>query len=167
MTFDEIIHTAMELETRVGDIYAEAAEICSNSAVRRIFETLRDDERYHLLYLKQRLEEWEKSGDITLEPIKSVVPTSAKLRSHAKKLKQIITRNDHELIRGKLSQALQAEIETSNYYKEMVSRSSETTQKMFARFLEIENAHIDAVRYELDYHLKTGYWFDLKEFDME
>jgi len=38
---------------------------------------------------------------------------------------------------------------------------------LFARFLEIENNHIKAVQFELDYMSKTGYWFDFKEFDME
>jgi hypothetical protein len=40
-------------------------------------------------------------------------------------------------------------------------------QKMFARFLEIEENHIAAVQAELDYITNTGYWFDFKEFDME
>ncbi len=38
---------------------------------------------------------------------------------------------------------------------------------LFERFLEIENNHIRAVQFELDYLGKTGYWFDFKEFDME
>jgi hypothetical protein len=38
---------------------------------------------------------------------------------------------------------------------------------MFARFLEIENNHIKTIEFELDYISKTGYWFDVKEFDME
>jgi hypothetical protein len=38
---------------------------------------------------------------------------------------------------------------------------------MFARFLVIENRHIAAVQMQLDYATKTGYWFDMKEFDME
>ncbi len=40
-------------------------------------------------------------------------------------------------------------------------------QEMFARFLEIEDAHAEAVQAELDYVMRTGYWSDFKEFDME
>jgi len=38
---------------------------------------------------------------------------------------------------------------------------------MFARFLEIEENHIAAVQFELDYLTQSGYWFDFKEYDME
>jgi hypothetical protein len=49
----------------------------------------------------------------------------------------------------------------------MVNELPDQEQKMFARFLEIEDNHIDAVQAELDYITHTGYWFDFKEFDME
>jgi rubrerythrin len=66
-----------------------------------------------------------------------------------------------------LSQALKVEIETSDFYKEMVGEMTGQSQAMFARFLVIENRHIAAVQMQLDYATKTGYWFDMKEFDME
>jgi rubrerythrin len=66
-----------------------------------------------------------------------------------------------------LSRALQAEIETSNFYEKMVNEMTDEGQKMFSRFLEIEENHIAAVQAELDYITHTGYWFDFKEFDME
>jgi len=66
-----------------------------------------------------------------------------------------------------LSRALKAEVETSSFYQNMVNEMSDEGQKMFARFLEIEENHIAAVQAELDYITKTGYWFDFKEFDME
>ncbi|MFC1567205.1 hypothetical protein ACFL3R_00015 [Thermodesulfobacteriota bacterium] len=40
-------------------------------------------------------------------------------------------------------------------------------QQMFARLLEIEESHIAAVQFELDYLTQSGYWFDFKEYDME
>jgi rubrerythrin len=66
-----------------------------------------------------------------------------------------------------LSKALKAEVETSSFYERMVNELSDEGQRMFARFLEIEENHIAAVQFELDYITKTGYWFDFKEFDME
>jgi rubrerythrin len=66
-----------------------------------------------------------------------------------------------------LSKALRAEIETSGFYQKMVNELPAEAQPLFERFLEIENNHIQAVQFELDYMSKTGYWFDFKEFDME
>ena len=66
-----------------------------------------------------------------------------------------------------LSKALQVEKETSEFYRRMVDNLPEEGRRMFARFLEIENNHIDAVQFEL-YHLgSTGRWFGFEEFDME
>ena len=66
-----------------------------------------------------------------------------------------------------LSRALKAEVETSSFYKNLVNEMTDEGQKMFARFLEIEENHIAVVQAELDYITNTGYWFDFKEFDME
>jgi hypothetical protein len=49
----------------------------------------------------------------------------------------------------------------------MVDELSAEGKEMFANFLEIEDAHLTLVRAEFDYFNYTGYWFDIKEFDME
>jgi rubrerythrin len=59
------------------------------------------------------------------------------------------------------------EIETSAFYQKMVTELPTEGRELFARFLEIENNHIKAVQFEIDYISNTGYWFDFKEFDME
>jgi len=66
-----------------------------------------------------------------------------------------------------LSKALKMEIETSAFYSQLIADMPLQEKQIFAPFLEIENNHIDAVQFELDYISKTGYWFDFKEFDME
>lgn len=66
-----------------------------------------------------------------------------------------------------LAKALRVEKETSDFYARMAAQLPGAGREMFARFLEIENSHIDAVQFELDYISGTGFWFDFKEFDME
>ena len=78
-----------------------------------------------------------------------------------------MARDDRKDEKQMLSKALKAEIETSNFYRQMVAELADEGQKMFARFLEIEEGHINAVQAELDYLSHTGYWLDFKEFDME
>jgi rubrerythrin len=66
-----------------------------------------------------------------------------------------------------LSKALKLEIETSDFYRQMVAQLPAEGQNLFSRFLEIESNHIDAVQFELDHYGRSGYWFDFEEFDME
>ncbi|MBT8371832.1 MAG: hypothetical protein KJO34_12775 [Deltaproteobacteria bacterium] len=40
-------------------------------------------------------------------------------------------------------------------------------QRMFARFLEIENEQLQLVQAELDFVTRSGFWFGFAEIDME
>jgi hypothetical protein len=40
-------------------------------------------------------------------------------------------------------------------------------QSLFSRFLEIEDGHGAIVQAEIDNVKQMGFWFDLKEFDLE
>jgi rubrerythrin len=161
------IKTAMEMEANIRDIYAKACDDCSDPAGKRVFEMLRDDEQYHFDYLTKRLAEIEQEGNIHLEPIHSAIPNADQLQKQMEKLKKTVAQEDRGVLQQLLSNALRAEIQTSEYYKEMTSQFAGKMQEMFTRFLEIEDAHVEAVQAELDYVMRTGYWFDFKEFDME
>ena len=75
-----------------------------------------------------------------------------------------VDRGDEKLL---LSRALRIEMETSDFYRKMTEEMSDQAQRMFSRFLELENEHVEVVQAELDYLSKSGYWFGFKEFDME
>ncbi len=66
-----------------------------------------------------------------------------------------------------LGRALKAEIDTSDFYRRMAAEMDRPAREMFARFLEIEEGHIDVVQAQLDYLGGSGYWLEFKEFDME
>ncbi len=167
MTIEEAIKTALEYETKIRDIYKEAADKVSDPAGQRILTMLRDDEETHIAYLKDCLELWEKTGRLSVKKLKTIIPPVDVIQKETEKvathMPQQIKTGEKEI----LSRALKAEIETSNFYQQMVDEMSGKGQQMFARFLEIEENHIAAVQFELDYVLKSGYWFDFKEFDME
>jgi rubrerythrin len=167
MTIEEAIKTALEYETKIRDIYKEAADKVSDPAGQRILTMLRDDEETHIAYLKDCLELWEKTGRLSVKKLKTIIPPVDVIQKETEKvathMPQQIKTGEKEI----LSRALKAEIETSNFYQQMVDEMSDEGQQMFARFLEIEESHIAAVQFELDYVLKSGYWFDFKEFDME
>lgn len=167
MTVEKAIESAIEIEKKIRDLYAQALAECPGQAGQRILAMLKDDEQYHMDYLSKRLEEWRQQGDIQLEPLKSIIPSAGEISKHMQRLKKTMATDDRGMLQQMLSKALKVEVETSEFYKNTFIRFKGKTRKMFARFLEIEDGHIDAVQAELDYVMKTGYWFDLKEFDME
>ena len=167
MNLEEAIKTAIEYETRIHDLYKEAVEKSSDLAGRRVFEALRKDEQHHVEYLKDRLDLWLEAKQLSVENLESIIPSKEKITKALKRLKTRMDRDDRKNEKQMLSKALKVEIETSNFYKKMVAEMDGPAQKMFARFLEIEDGHVAIVEAELDYISKTGFWFDSKEFDME
>ncbi|GBC62714.1 rubrerythrin [Desulfonema ishimotonii] len=167
MTLEEAIRTAIGYEKKIRDLYQAAAESADDPVGRHVFQMLADDEQNHVAYLESRLAQWEKDGKISLETLEKTLPSAETVRSALEKLEERMDKEDRKDEKQMLSKALQTEVETSNFYQKMVAELSGDGQKMFARFLEIENEHIDIVQAELDYLTHTGYWFDIKEFDME
>ena len=101
------------------------------------------------------------------ERLDSVVPSQDIVNREAEKVKSLVAKDFLGIKRQMLSKALETEIETSAFYQKMVNELPAEGRALFERFLEIENNHIKTVQFELDYLSKTGYWFDIKEFDME
>ena len=167
MTIEEAIKTAVEYEVRIRDIYREATAAVDDEIGKRIFETLCKDEQNHIDYLYYKLEQLQSSGTIVPEKLESAIPSPEVFNREAEKIKSLVSKDFLGIRRQMLSKALKVEIETSDFYQKMVNELPAEGRALFERFLEIENNHIKAVQFELDYLGKTGYWFDIKEFDME
>jgi rubrerythrin len=144
-----------------------AAQKVSETAGKSFLETMAEDEQHHLDYLLDRLEHWNKTGELTLPKLETAIPSDESIAKQMGRFKSEISKKAGGDQKRILSRALKVEIETSEFYKEMVGEMTGQSQAMFARFLVIENRHIAAVQMQLDYATKTGYWFDMKEFDME
>jgi len=167
MTIEKAIKTAIEYEIRIRDIYREAMAAVGDAVGQRIFETLAQDEQHHIDYLEHKLAQFQKTGAIQPGKLASAIPDQESINQEADKVKSMVTKDFLGIKQQMLSKALKAEVETSDFYRKMVAELPADARPMFERFLEIENNHIKAVQFELDYMGKTGYWFDFKEFDME
>jgi rubrerythrin len=170
MKLDEAITTAIEYETKVHKTYLEAMEKASDDAGRRVFKTLCEEERYHLKYLHERLEEWKKTGKINVARLETSIPTQEAIDEGVRQLQEKVSgdatgkyRNELEMLR----KALAVEAETSGFYRQMAQQLDAEGQKMFARFVEIEEGHQAIVQAEIDCVSGTGIWFDTKEFNLE
>ena len=167
MTTEEAIKTAIEYETRIRDIYREAETAVDDEIGKKIFAALGNDEQHHIEYLEHTLEQLATSGKLDSKQLESVIPSGKSIQQEAAKIESLVAKEFYGIRKQMLSRALKAEIETSDFYRRMVDELPAEGRSLFARLLEIENNHINAVQFELDYMSKTGYWFDFKEFDME
>ena len=167
MTIEEAIKTAIEYEVRIRDIYREATAAVDDEVGKRIFEALCNDEQHHIDYLQYKLKQLQDTGTIVPERLGSAIPSQEVINREAEKVKSLVAKDFLGIRRQMLSKALKMEIETSDFYQKMVNELPVEGRTLFERFLEIEKNHIKTVQFELDYLSKTGYWFDIKEFDME
>jgi len=167
MTLEEAIRTAIDYEIQAFNVYKQAAESVSDPIGNRILKTLAEDERLHVKYLRQRLDQWKQTGKITVEKLESVIPSKETILREVNRMKDRMAVADRGGEIQILSEALKMEIDASNFYRKLVEEMSDEAQQMFANFLEIEDRHVSAVQAELDYFTKSGYWFDFKEFDSE
>jgi rubrerythrin len=167
MNLEEAIKTAVRYETKIRDVYRVSAQKVAEPAGKSFLETMAEDEQRHLDYLLERLQHWEKTGKLTLPKLETVIPSDESIARQMGRFKSEMSKKARGDQKRILSRALKVEIETSDFYKNMVSEMNGQSQALFARFLVIENRHIAAVQMQLDYASRTGYWFDMKEFDME
>ncbi|UCE73970.1 MAG: hypothetical protein JSV56_13270 [Methanomassiliicoccales archaeon] len=168
ITMEEAIKMALEYESKVKDVYCEAEKQVTDPTGKHVVKVLANEEQDHLDYLKSRLDEWQKTGKVTAVRLESMVPTKVIIESEVDKLKDRMqspsSHRDSEL--KMLNKALEVEMETSEFYKKMVDELTEEGQKLFARFVEIEEGHLAMVQAEIDYLSGPGYWFDFREFDL-
>lgn len=167
MTLEEAIRNALAYETRIRDLYLDAADEIADAVGRKVFAALAKDEQHHVDYLNDRLTHWQKTGALDVETLDTLVPPRDVIQREVERLKKEIPEKslgDEKLV---LSRALAVEVETSAFYQNLVDTLDGDGQRMFARFLEIEEGHIAAVQAELDFLSHTGFWFDFQEFDLE
>jgi len=170
MNLNEAIIAALEYEGGVHRTYLEAAEQSTDPTGKRVFRILCDEELGHVRYLRERLDEWQKTGKIQVKQLETSVPTKASIDAGLQRLRQKVeprpaTSQTAEL--EFLKKALKVEIEASDFYRDMVSKLDGDGQRLFARFVEIEEGHKAIVQAEIDSVTGLGYWFDTAEFNLE
>lgn len=167
MEIEEAIKTAIEYEIKVLDVYTQALMTADSNIGKRVFKTLADEEQNHINYLKTRLEQWQKTGQVKVEKLNTIIPSKKVIDENIKKLKGHMRDHNRGAELQMLWKALDVEIETSKFYKKMVGQIEDKYQGMFARFLEIEEGHLALVQAEIDAITGMGFWFDFREFDLE
>jgi len=169
MTLEEAIKTALKFENKVAATYEEAMDKATDPVGKRVFGVLAKEEVGHVQYLEGCLKQWQESGKLIPEKLESVIPSVERIDQQAKQLQQGLAekRPASSVEVDLLNRALQAEVETSNFYQQMASELDGEGQELFARFLEIEQGHQGIVQAEIDSVTGLGFWFDVPEFSHE
>jgi rubrerythrin len=169
MDLELAIKTAMDYEGKVYRTYLEAMDEATDKVGKKVFKTLCDEEKGHIDYLRERLDEWQKTGAINVEDLDTAIPSHEEIQEGVERLREKVSGespakhgSEIELLR----RALKVETETSNFYQEMVRELDSDGQRLFERFVEIEEGHKAIVQAEMDCVSGMGFWFDTKEFDL-
>ena len=170
MKLDEAIRAAIEYEGGVHRTYLEAMERATDAVGKRIFKVLCDEEMGHLKYLRERLDEWKKTGHIKVKKLETSIPTREAIDLGVHGLREKVApsagaRRETEL--DLLAKALAVETETSDFYKRMVRELDGEGRELFERFVEVEEGHQAIVQAEIDCLSGMGVWFDTREVNLE
>ena len=168
MNLEKAIKTAIDYEKKVASTYQEAEARAEDAVGKRIFKVLADEEQGHVDYLESRLTEWQRTGHVTLESLGTAIPTRERIQQAVASLGQTLEKKSPSQAEIDLLQrALEVELETSSFYRKVVSELDEEGRQLFARFLEIEQGHVTIVQAEIDSVKGLGFWFDMQEFQLE
>ncbi len=167
MNSESIFIDALEYEKRVRDMYFDAMENVDDNRGKELFKALGDDEQSHVEFLEYSLATLKTGGTIDIERLKTAIPSKARIARHVAEMTERIPRQMLGNVKRLLNSALSIEVETSAFYREALTKTKGDIQKIFAKFLEIENRHVEAVQVELDYASKNGFWFNFMEIDLE
>ncbi len=173
MKVGQAIRTAIGYETRVRDLYLEAARQATDETGRRVLGLLAEEEQGHLDYLEQMLKRWQDRAQpdgVVDDGPHSRLPSAERVRNSFEKLKNLRVEKPAEQRKGEveiLKRVLQAELETSRFYKSTVEQLDERGRKLFEPFIDIEEGHVAIVQAQIDSLTGLGFWFDVQEFDLE
>ena len=142
----EILGTALELERKGFTFYTTASEKTENETGKKMFAQLAQEEEEHIKTLK--------------DMFRHVSPE----KSH----KDIpLFDTDVSEYTGEVEAlriGIEMEKESIKFYTDWAQGNLES---LFSELVEIEKSHLELLEAELDYVLKTGFWFDYYESSLE
>lgn len=167
MTIEQAIISSLDFERRVRDYYARAADKTDDPNGKKVFAALAEEEQGHVDYLEARLEQWQTTGKVSSPYLATTLPNPEWLREGKGRMKAVALKSDYSTEIALLRDSAKLEDEVSELYKKLVAELPPEEGKMFRRFLEIEDGHTAIVEAEIDALQKDGFWFSLREFDLE
>jgi rubrerythrin len=166
-TLAAILTKAMQLERDGHAFYLEAAEQTQSEAGRNMYLSLARDELQHLQILDEAYRSWLGEGvwpsaeELALEGSRRwpVFPPPGQAA-------ESVTPRTGEL--EALRQGIASEEASIALYQQgLEMATTPEARKLYQYLVEQEEGHRTILEGEYDYLTNTGFWFDLREFDLE
>jgi rubrerythrin len=167
MTIEEAIHTAIEHENSVRDVYMDASGKVQDPIGKKVFAVLAREEQGHVDFLNNCMRQWRETGKVNPMRLNTAVPAREVINKAVSELSAGMNVKDRATELEMLRRALAAEHKTSAFYKKMVAELPPEGQALFRPFVEIEEGHVTIVQAEMDALTGTGTWFDVLEISLE
>lgn len=152
------IEIAIKMETDAIKFYKEAADKTKNSVGKKMFLTVREDEKRHLNMLTQIFKGLDvKAGDVS--PMNNIKTVFESVKNEM--MKRVEATNDElEAFRT----ASQMEKEGINFYKKALSDVKNDKEKaLFERLIKEEERHYSIFANSYSFLSDTGNWFMWEE----
>ena len=162
-----ILFKAMQLERDGHGFYLAAAEQAQAEAGRAMFLSLAKDELHHLEILDRVYRSWLGEGiwpspeELALEGSRRwpVFPPPGQAA-------EAVTPRTGEL--EALRQGIAAEESSITLYQQgLQTATTPQAREMYRYLVDQEEGHRTILQGEYDHLTHTGFWFDLREFDLE
>jgi len=152
------IEIAIKMETDAIKFYKEAADKTKNSVGKKMFMTIREDEKRHLNMLTQIFKGLDvKAGDVS--PMKNIKTVFESMKNEMMKK---VEASQNELEAFKI--ASQMEKEGIEFYRKALSEAKTEKEKaLFDRLIKEEKQHYGIFANSYSFLSDTGNWFMWEE----
>jgi rubrerythrin len=169
--FAAVLLEAMQLEREGHAFYLAAAHQTEDVAGRDMFLTLARDELNHLAILDEAYRSWTADGvcpspeELGLEPARRPA-RRLPVFPPPEKVAQVIAPRTNEL--EALRKGIESEEASIALYQRGLDMSEHSAEQQLYRFLiGEEEGHRTILQGEYDHLTHSGFWFDIREFNLE
>lgn len=163
------IETAIQIEKDGLAFYTEAAEQTDDPNGKKMFHTLARDEAAHRKLFEETRESLLKEGNwLSPEQVAAISPKRLDRPPIFPTGDEIRATKIPERELAALQRGIQAEKDSIAFYSQEMEKTDDPDAKaMYAYLIEQEEGHYTILQGEYDYLNRTGFWFDIQEFDLE
>ena len=163
------IETAIQIEKDGLAFYVEAANRTKDPHGKKMFKTLARDEAAHLrLFEDTRQALLERGTWLSPGEVAAISPGGFDQPHIFPTGDEIKATEIPEPEMAALRRGIQAEEASIAFYSEQRNKTGDPDGKaMYAYLIEQEEGHRTILQGEYDYLNRTGFWFDVQEFDLE
>jgi rubrerythrin len=163
------IETAIQIEKDGLAFYTEAANQTDDPNGKKMFQSLARDEAAHLRLFEDAREALLERGNWpSPEEVAAISPGEFDGSPIFPTGDEIETKDIPERELTALRRGIEAEEDSIAFYSEQISKTDDPDGgAMYAYLIEQEEGHRTILQGEYDYLTRTGFWFDIQEFDLE